>query len=462
MKRLKNLLLLFLFFPVILVAQTEERPFALGIWGGSTQYNGDLGNGFYGSSGQDAHLHFGLSAAWYIAPHFDFAMNFTGGTIGYREDQLNNFEADQLQWNSHMRVSLFKSERFKLNPYGFAGIGISYLSNLRYPGTDFFFPFGIGIKYRLTDRINLHLQETFAYTDHDNRDKEAKDNSDAFLMHSIGATWNFGKLKDSDNDGVNDKKDKCPGTPANTPVDENGCPLDRDGDGILDISDACPDVKGSKTAQGCPDKDGDTVVDSLDKCVDVPGIASTDPALNGCPDRDGDGITDADDRCPDVKGTKDMKGCIDTDEDGVIDPEDKCPDVKGIATAGGCPEDTTQKGGTKEAPIPVIQPVYFTTSSAELSAEARAILDQAAALMKANKGYKLEINGHTDNTGSERINKPLSVSRAKNVQGYLLKKGVRRQQMRTAGFADTQPAADNADESTRKLNRRVEFNLITK
>jgi outer membrane protein OmpA-like peptidoglycan-associated protein len=204
------------------------------------------------------------------------------------------------------------------------------------------------------------------------------------------------------------------------------------------------------------------VVDSLDKCVDIPGMVSTDPALNGCPDRDGDGITDADDRCPDTKGTKDLFGCLDSDSDGVIDPEDKCPDVKGVTASAGCPEDTTQKGGTREAPVPVVQPVYFTTASAELSAEAKAILDNAADLLKANKGYQLEINGHTDNTGTERNNESLSATRAKNVRAYLLNKGVSSKQLRYAGFADKQPAASNDDESTRKLNRRVEFNLITK
>ncbi len=461
MKRI--LLAALLLFSVASVnAQTEDRPFAFGLWGGSTQYNGDLGQGFYAENGQDPHLHIGLTAAWYINQHFDFSMNATLGTIGYREDQVNNFEGDQFQWNAHMRAYLFKADRFKLNPYALAGVGVSYLSNLKSPGTDFFFPFGIGLKYQLTEKLNLHLQETFAYTDHDNRDNEARRNTDAFLMHSIGITWNFGKVSDADNDGVSDKKDKCPDTPAGVSVDKEGCPLDRDGDGIADYKDACPDVKGVASAKGCPDKDGDSVVDSLDKCIDVPGLVSTDPAINGCPDRDGDGITDADDRCPDVKGTKELFGCVDTDQDGVIDPEDKCPEVKGIVASGGCPEDSTEKGGPKLAPLPVIQPVYFTSTSATLTPEAIAILDNAVKLLKENKGYILEINGHTDNQGTDKINDPLSRSRAGNVRAYLQKKGINGKRMPVRWFGSKQPAAGNDAEETRKFNRRVEFNLITK
>lgn len=443
-------------------AQTEDRPFALGLWGGSTQYNGDLGQGFYANSGQDAHIHIGLTAAWYINQHFDFSMNATAGTIGFRENNIKNFEGDQLQWNAHMRAYLFKAERFKLNPYALAGVGVSYLSNLKYPGTDFFFPFGVGLKYQLTEKLNLHLQETFAYTDHDNRDKEAHRNTDAFLMHSIGVSWNFGKVSDADKDGVSDKKDKCPDTPQGTPVDEKGCPLDRDGDGIADINDACPDVKGVASAKGCPDKDGDSVVDSLDKCIDVAGLVSTDPAINGCPDRDGDGITDADDRCPDVKGTKELFGCVDTDQDGIIDPDDKCPDTKGVTATGGCPEDTTAQGGPRVAPLPVVQPVYFETGKSTLSAATLVILDNAVQLLKNNKNYVLEINGHTDNVGDEDNNQLLSQARAKNVKAYLQKKGISSQRLVSKHFGSKQPAASNDTEDTRKYNRRVEFNLITK
>jgi OOP family OmpA-OmpF porin len=454
MKYLIRICLLVTFLPAFLKAQTAERPFALGLWGGSTQYNGDLGQGFYSSSGQDAHLHIGLSAAWFVTNHFDFAMNTTIGSIGYREDQLNNFEANQFQWNAQMRAHLFKEERFRVNPYGLVGIGISYLSDLKYPGTDIFFPFGAGLKVTLTPKLNLHLQETFAYTDHDNRDKEAGDNFDSFLMHSIGLSWNFAGPADSDKDGVNDKKDKCPDTPAGAKVDNDGCPLDRDGDGIPDFTDVCPDIKGVKSAKGCPDKDGDTVMDSLDKCIDVPGLVSTNPALNGCPDKDGDGIVDAEDRCPEVKGTLALQGCVDTDNDSIIDPDDACPAVPGTIANKGCPEEV-------EAPPTVmgLDNVYFETSSAKISEGYQAVLDAAAKTLKEKSEIVLEISGHTDSTGPEKFNKSLSKNRANAVKAYLVRKGISSKRLTAVGVSSTQPASDNNTEEGRAKNRRVELRI---
>lgn len=454
MKKILTSLLLLITLPGTLLSQNADRKFALGLWGGLTQYNGDLGQGFYNSKGQDNYMHIGLSASWYVSSHFDFSINSTIGSIGYREDAIKNFDADQFQGNAHMRVSLFKEERFKINPYGFAGVGISSLNKLKSPGVDLFFPFGGGLKINLTSKLNLLIQETFAYTDHDTRDQEAKDNNDAFLMHSIGLTWNFGSVKDADKDGVSDKKDECPNTPEGVAVDAKGCPLDRDGDGIADFLDACPDVKGVASAKGCPDRDGDSVVDSLDRCIDVAGLTTEDPATNGCPDKDGDGVTDADDRCPDVKGTVALKGCVDSDNDSIVDPDDACPEVAGSVANKGCPE------VVEAAPAVMgLDNVYFETSSAKISEGYQAVLDAAAKNLKENSEIKIEIVGHTDSTGPDSFNKSLSKNRANAVKAYLVKKGISSKRMTTSGVSSTQPAGDNNTEEGRAKNRRVELKI---
>ena len=454
MKKILTPLILLIALPGLLLAQNADRKFALGLWGGLTQYNGDLGQGFYNNRTQKDHVHIGLSASWYVNPHFDFSMNTTVGTIGYHDNAYKNFKADQFQWNAHMRVSLFKEERFKVNPYALVGVGISSLNKLKNPGVDLFIPFGAGLKISITPQLNLLIQETFAYTDHDTRDGEAKDNNDAFLMHSLGLTWNFGSVKDADKDGVSDKKDECPNTPAGVAVDAKGCPLDRDGDGIADFLDACPDVKGVASAKGCPDKDGDSVVDSLDRCIDVAGLATEDPATNGCPDKDGDGVTDADDRCPEVKGTLALKGCVDTDNDSIIDPDDACPEVAGTVANKGCPE------VVEAAPAVMgLENVYFETSSAKISEGYQAVLDAAAKNLKENSEIKIEIVGHTDSTGPESFNKSLSKNRANAVKAYLVKKGISSKRMTATGFSSTQSAGDNNTEEGRAKNRRVELRI---
>ena len=139
---------------------------------------------------------------------------------------------------------------------------------------------------------------------------------------------------DSDGDGVDDATDKCPNTPAGAAVDPTGCPLDSDHDGVWDGLDKCPDPPPNATvdANGCPaDSDRDGVPDGIDKCPDT--VAGTPVDALGCPlDSDHDGVPDNLDRCPNTPpGTQvDGNGCPiakDTDGDGVPDPQDRCPNT---------------------------------------------------------------------------------------------------------------------------------------
>ncbi|MEO7313422.1 MAG: thrombospondin type 3 repeat-containing protein [Chitinophagaceae bacterium] len=150
------------------------------------------------------------------------------------------------------------------------------------------------------------------------------------------------KRNDADGDGVKDKKDKCPSTPAGVAVDGFGCPVDTDKDGVADYLDKCPTVPGTKEMNGCQDKDKDGVSDYDDACPDVPGL----PRFKGCPDSDGDGIEDANDKCPNQKGLDMFHGCPDTDGDGIEDANDKCPNTpKGVKVdATGCPADSDKDG----------------------------------------------------------------------------------------------------------------------
>jgi outer membrane protein OmpA-like peptidoglycan-associated protein len=174
----------------------------------------------------------------------------------------------------------------------------------------------------------------------------------------LGLILTFGnpkKIKDDDHDGVPNKRDKCPDTPAGVVVDANGCPVDTDGDGVPDYLDRCPDTpKGvAVDANGCPlDTDGDGVPDYLDKCPGTPVEARATVDENGCPkDSDGDGVPDYLDKCPNTpKGVAvDANGCpIDSDGDGVPDYLDKCPGTpaaaRGTVDENGCPRDTDGDG----------------------------------------------------------------------------------------------------------------------
>ncbi len=266
-----------------------------------------------------------------------------------------------------------------------------------------------------------------------------------FMVTSI-LEFAFGAAKDSDGDGVKDKKDKCPGTPPGVAVDENGCPLDRDGDGVPDYKDDCPDQAGDAKFNGCPDKDGDGIPDKDDECPDVAGLAK----FKGCPDTDGDGVPDKSDLCPDTpKGCPvDVNGCpLDSDGDGVIDCEDKCPTEAGPASNNGCPDWEVLQ----------LSNIYFDFDKSDLKPEGKAELDKLASELNASKEYSIVVGGHTDNIGTDAYNMKLSERRSQAVVKYLLMKGVNNAFVGSHNYGESKPAVPNTSRENRAKNRRVEF-----
>ncbi|ULB33396.1 MULTISPECIES: OmpA family protein [Proteiniphilum] len=100
--------------------------------------------------------------------------------------------------------------------------------------------------------------------------------------------------------------------------------------------------------------------------------------------------------------------------------------------------------------------ILFATNSSTLNTASRASLDKFATSLQNNPDTDVKIYGHTDSTGSDAINNPLSQRRAESVYNYLMSKGVSGSRMMSQGFGSTQPVADNSTVSGREQNRRVE------
>ena len=107
----------------------------------------------------------------------------------------------------------------------------------------------------------------------------------------------------------------------------------------------------------------------------------------------------------------------------------------------------------------ILRNVFFGTGSAVLSPESAPELDRLAELLQQNPTLKIQINGHTDNVGSDADNLKLSEQRAKAVYTYLVGKGIAAARLSFKGFGESQPIADNATEVGRRENRRTEFVL---
>jgi len=105
--------------------------------------------------------------------------------------------------------------------------------------------------------------------------------------------------------------------------------------------------------------------------------------------------------------------------------------------------------------------VFFETNKATLKPESHVTLDDAAKILKDNPKITVEIQGHTDNVGSDEYNQTLSQRRAQSVVDYLVKiHGIEVNRLTAMGYGESKPIASNDTPEGRSLNRRVEFVVL--
>ena len=105
-----------------------------------------------------------------------------------------------------------------------------------------------------------------------------------------------------------------------------------------------------------------------------------------------------------------------------------------------------------------ISQVAFEPGSVVFTPESDSALSQLLALLKEHPQGRVRIEGHTDNTGSDAVNLRVSRDRASAVANYLIARGIPADQLIIKGYGSTQPIADNATETGRARNRRIEVN----
>ena len=104
--------------------------------------------------------------------------------------------------------------------------------------------------------------------------------------------------------------------------------------------------------------------------------------------------------------------------------------------------------------------IFFDTGKATLRPESYRELDRVIKLFTYSPNLKIEIDGHTDDVGSEQSNQALSEARAKTVRDYLLSKNLSEDKITYLSFGESSPIAENTSEEGRQLNRRVEFKIL--
>lgn len=101
--------------------------------------------------------------------------------------------------------------------------------------------------------------------------------------------------------------------------------------------------------------------------------------------------------------------------------------------------------------------INFETGKSAIKADSQNIIDELSKMLDDNPALKITIEGHTDNVGNAASNKTLSEQRALSVKNSLVSKGVSADRIKTVGYGQERPVADNASDEGKAKNRRVEI-----
>ena len=159
------------------------------------------------------------------------------------------------------------------------------------------------------------------------------------------------------------------------------------------------------------------------------------------------------------------KGCPvlkDSDNDGIFDQQDLCPLQPGPIENKGCPQLKQNDPTTIIKYISDLAAnVYFDTGKWSLKEDSKEVLNKMVQYIKEVPEIKFIVEGHTDNRDRNQFNLYLSQKRADAVRKYLLRKGVKAEQLSFVGYGETRPKYSNETPEGRQLNRRVEVKPAT-
>ncbi len=109
----------------------------------------------------------------------------------------------------------------------------------------------------------------------------------------------------------------------------------------------------------------------------------------------------------------------------------------------------------------VLKNIFFDVGQSNIKIESISELENINELLTSNPKLRVQINGHTDNTGNAAANKVLSLQRATAVVNYLIEKGISQNRLRAVGYGEERPIVSNDDEiGGREINRRTEIEII--
>jgi outer membrane protein OmpA-like peptidoglycan-associated protein len=285
----------------------------------------------------------------------------------------------------------------------------------------------VGFRFGLGDLVSIRLDGTADYISSPNTALSVA-SKDWHWGFQAGLSWLFGsnrgfqRVPDTDRDGVRDDVDQCADTPRGTVVN----------------------------ASGCPPVNTDSIA-AAERAAAERAAAERAAAERAAAER-----ARADSVAAAERARADSVAAAERAAAQAV--RDSAARAAGISAAQiQALRDSLRKLSENANANIVLPGVNFATGTATLTQSSRFILDEVAATLSENPDIRVEVAGHTDNTGGRALNERLSRQRAESVKNYLVTKGIAADRMTTAGYAWDRPVAPNTTRAGRALNRRTEL-----
>ena len=465
----------------------RQQTFGFGLALSLNRFAGDLqdGSNFPGAE-TDWKLGGNIHALWRFADAGDFATLHLLGRLMLSpvastwdgERGSFTYEDNLIHIVAAMQMQLFPE--YDLRPYGYAGFGYlifdptingsgGFLNALatrqEEESGSLTLPLGIGLTWTLSERLDFFAEYMKTLTFSDAMDTWVSEDNDNYNMVNFGLTFYLGEREeavqpeapavpepqDTDGDGLMDDDET---NIYNT--DPNN--RDTDADGLIDGEE----VNRYKTDPTLRDTDYDRLLDGeevnshntdpLVKDTDQDGCSDGDEVLdmNTNPlevDTDGDELNDCDEK--NVYRTNPL--VKDTDGDGAND---------GKEVRDGTDPLTADVLRIEESGEIVLEGINFETNSAQITEDSQPILQKALNTLRTNPDLRVEIQGHTDDVGSNAANQRLSESRANSVRDWMIQNGIDENRMTARGYGEENPMVPNDSPENRARNRRITFRII--
>jgi len=377
---------------------------------------------------------YGAYVKWQILHSLGLRADYVGGKLAGNNDRklgndkelnrpYNSFET-KLKWSTSLAAVvnvatinwLYKKNAVQIYVSagaGLAGYSPSISSQIEGGLEDYtngknikelIVPIGAGLKFKLSESVNLDLGYTMNYTDGDNLDGyEHGQNRDKYSYGYAGLEFPLGPRSKPQLSWQN---------PAKVLYD----------DLVQQKANLQQELENTRN-------------------LNTRLTADVDKLLA---DADGDGVSDYFDKCPGTStGTK-------VDGSGCELPKDTTP--KQIITKVTITDDDRRL--VKDA----IQDLEFETGKSSIKPSSYPSLNRVAEMLRT-KGFSLKLGGHTDNVGNAEKNMILSKDRAESVKQYLVTQGANASKIEAVGYGAGQPIASNKTAAGRQKNRRVEFTI---